>query len=398
MAVEFANKKLSFDTASEVQYVHDRLNYLQNSRPTAVDLSNAIRLLKLTVDSAAVAAKAIGEVVTEETSGPDFVREAYIKAAEKILDDDLHTNLAIGRYGAEYLRRQQPPIQSPAAEVANPLYFTTSPPETQGAPDQTYRKLSVLTHCNTGSLATSGHGTALGIIRSLHKMNYLDHAFCTETRPYNQGARLTAFELVYEKIPSTLITDSMAGALFSRMKKEKNISAVIVGADRVARNGDTANKIGTYSLAVLAKYHGIKFIVAAPTTSIDLYTKTGTDIVIEDRPQKELTQISGAVVGADGTVDVNNIARVAVAHQGIDVWNPSFDVTPNELIDAVITEKGEVVKSRNGTFSFEHVMPEAWKTIVENEQKSNGEVVQAVSSKASVTDSEEGTMFKLEHL
>ena len=195
-----------------------------------------------------------------------------------------------------------------------------------------------------------------------------------------------------------MITDSMAGALFSRMKKEKNISAVIVGADRVARNGDTANKIGTYSLAVLAKYHGIKFIVAAPTTSIDLYTKSGADIVIEDRPQKELTQISGAVVGADGTVDVNNIARVAVAHQGIDVWNPSFDVTPNELIDAVITEKGEVVRSANGKFSFEHVMPAAWKTIVENERKENGEVVQAVSSKAIVTESEDGTIFKLEHL
>ena len=384
----------------EIKYVHGRLDYLMKSRPTAVDLSNAIRLLKFTVDTAGDASRALAQV-TEGHTGPEFVREAYIKAAEKILEDDLHTNLAIGRYGAEYLRRQQPPVASPAAELENPLYYTTSPPDTQGAPDQTYRKLSVLTHCNTGSLATSGHGTALGIIRSLHKMNYLDHAYCTETRPYNQGARLTAFELVYEKIPSTLITDSMAGALFARMKKEKNIAAVIVGADRVARNGDTANKIGTYSLAVLAKHHGVKFIVAAPTTSIDLYTKTGADIVIEDRPQKELTQVSGAVVGADGTVDVNNIARVAVAHQGIDAWNPSFDVTPNELIDAVITERGEVVRGPTGIFSFEHVMPEQWKAVVEHEMSaSNGTVgsVSAVSSKASVTDSEEGTMFKLEHL
>ncbi len=400
LAVEFANKKLSDDAATEVKYVHGRLDYLMNSRPTAVDLSNAIRLLKTVVDAAGKASEAIGKVVTDETSGPDFVREAYIKAAEKILDDDLNTNLAIGRYGAEYLRRQQPPILSPAVEDENPLYFTTSPPGTQGALDQTYRKISVVTHCNTGSLATSGHGTALGVIRSLSKMNYLDHAYCTETRPYNQGARLTAFELVYEKISSTLITDSMAGALFSRMKKEKNIAAVIVGADRVARNGDTANKIGTYSLAVLAKYHGIKFVVAAPTTSIDLYTKTGADIVIEDRPQKELTQISGAVVGADGSVDTNRIVRVACAHQGIDVWNPSFDVTPHELIDAVITEKGEVVKNSAGVFSFEHVMPVAWKTVVEHEAQQNGnvETVQAVSSKASVTSSDEGTMFKLEHL
>lgn len=367
------------------------------SRPTAVDLSNAIRLLKLTVGTAVKTAQAQNEE-TDGHSGAEIVREAYIKAAEKILDDDLHTNLAIGRYGAEYLRRQQPAIESPATEIENPLYYTTSPPDTQGAPDQTYRKLSVLTHCNTGSLATSGHGTALGIIRSLHKMNYLDHAYCTETRPYNQGARLTAFELVYEKIPSTLITDSMAGALFARMKNERNISAVIVGADRVARNGDTANKIGTYSLAVLAKYHGIKFIVAAPTTSIDLYTKTGADIVIEDRPQKELTQVSGAVVGADGQVDVNNIARVAVAHQEVDVWNPSFDVTPNELIDAVITERGEVVRGPTGIFSFEHVMPEQWKAIVEQETNGSAGGVQAVSSVASVTESDDGTMFKLEHI
>ena len=195
-------------------------------------------------------------------------------------------------------------------------------------------------------------------------MNYLDHAFCTETRPYNQGSRLTAFELVYENIPSTLITDSMAGALFSRKKDEKNISAVIVGADRVARNGDTANKIGTYSLAVLAKAHGIKFVVAAPTTSIDLETESGDKIHIEDRAGTELTQITGAVVDQDGKVDVNKTARVAIADQRINVWNPSFDVTPHALIDAIITEKGEVVRSANGTFNFKSIMPERWRQAV----------------------------------
>lgn len=236
------------------------------------------------------------------------------------------------------------------------------------------------------SLATSGHGTALGIIRSLHKMNYLDHAYCTETRPYNQGSRLTAFELVYEKIPSTLITDSMAGALFARMKDIKNISAVIVGADRVARNGDTANKIGTYSLAVLAKAHNIKFIVAAPTTSIDLETASGEDIKIEDRAPTELTQISGAVVGKDGHVDVNSTARVAIAHQGINVWNPSFDVTPSMYIDAVITEKGEVVRSSQGTFDFKAIMPERWAQQVEGKEP-NG--------KAQVDD---GTLFQMENI
>jgi methylthioribose-1-phosphate isomerase len=218
------------------------------------------------------------------------------------------------------------------------------------------------------SLATSGHGTALGIIRSLHKMNYLDHAYCTETRPYNQGSRLTAFELVYEEIPSTLITDSMAGALFHRKKEEMNISAVIVGADRVARNGDTANKIGTYQLAVLAKAHGIKFVVAAPTTSIDLETESGDTIKIEDRAKSELTQITGAVVGKDGKVDVNHTERVAIADQRINVWNPSFDVTPHDLIDAIITEKGEVVRSSKGTFDFKPIMPERWASQVEGRQ------------------------------
>lgn len=216
------------------------------------------------------------------------------------------------------------------------------------------------------SLATSGVGTALGIIRKLHSMNYLDHAYCTETRPYNQGSRLTAFELVYEKIPSTLITDSMAASLFKTYKDEKNITAVIVGADRVVRNGDTANKIGTYQLAVLAKAHGIKFVVAAPTTSIDLEKENGDLIKIENRAQTELTQISGAVVGKDGKVDVNHIERVAIADQRINVWNPAFDVTPYQLIDAIITEHGPVPRNAKGKFDFKAIMPERWKVQVED--------------------------------
>lgn len=201
---------------------------------------------------------------------------------------------------------------------------------------------------------------------------------------------------MYEKIPATLITDSMAGALFSRLKETKNIAAVVVGADRVARNGDTANKIGTYSLAVLAKYHGVKFVVAAPTTSIDLDTVSGDKIKIEDRAKHELTQISGAVV-TDGKVDVSHTARVAIASQDIDVWNPSFDVTPHELIDAIITEKGEVVRSSKGTFDFRHIMPERWSQQVGGKAAPDGSV-QAVSSVASMADSEEGTLFKMEHV
>ncbi|KAH7417288.1 Methylthioribose-1-phosphate isomerase [Cadophora sp. MPI-SDFR-AT-0126] len=356
LAVELEAKKDGTSSKDHlVKFIGSRLDFLMGSRPTAVDLSNAIKLLKKQSSEAASAS-----TTSDATAACAEIRQAYIDTAEKILEDDLATNRKIGRYGAEYLRRQQMPILTPVDKSDELRYYTTSPPGTQGAPDRTYRKISVLTHCNTGSLATSGHGTALGIIRSLHSMNYLDHAFCTETRPYNQGSRLTAFELVYEQIPSTLITDSMAGALFARKKTEKNIMAVIVGADRVARNGDTANKIGTYSLAVLAKYHGIKFIVAAPTTSIDLETETGSSIKIEDRAGTELTQITGAVVDKDGKVDVSKTARVAIADQRVDVWNPSFDVTPHELIDAIITEEGEVLRNSKGKFSFESIMPERW--------------------------------------
>ncbi|TVY94541.1 Methylthioribose-1-phosphate isomerase [Lachnellula willkommii] len=368
-------------------YISKRLDFLMGSRPTAVDLSNAIKLLKSKTEKAVSASS-----TSEQAVACADIRLCYIETAEKILADDFDTNLSIGRYGAEYLRRQEMPIPKPVDEAEEFRYFTTSPPGTQGAPDMKYRKLSVLTHCNTGSLATSGHGTALGIIRSLHKMNYLEHAYCTETRPYNQGSRLTAFELAFEKIPATLITDSMAGALFSRMKTEKNISAVIVGADRVARNGDTANKIGTYTLAVLAKYHGIKFVVAAPTTSIDLSTESGDKIKIEDRAKNELTQITGAIVNKDGTVDTSKSARVAIADQTIDVWNPSFDVTPHELIDAIITEKGEVLRSSKGEFHFKDIIPERWRRDVLSgtDTETNG------SSAIPRTPSEEGTQFAME--
>ncbi|KAI8628079.1 hypothetical protein F5Y19DRAFT_152311 [Xylariaceae sp. FL1651] len=314
-----------------ISYIDSRLDYLKQSRPTAVDLTNAITHLKATV-------RAVNVAGIEHATARKAIIDAYIVAAEEIFRKDTETNLLIGEHGSKWLLNNAPVKSSEG-------------------------KISVLTHCNTGSLATSGHGTALGIIRSLHSQGYLYHAFCTETRPYNQGSRLTAFELVYERIPSTLITDSMAGALFATRKSEDHIAAVIVGADRVVRNGDTANKIGTYALAVLAKYHGIKFIVAAPTTSIDLQTTTGADIKIEERKPEELTQISGAVVRGDGKMDISSTARVATAHQEIAVWNPAFDVTPAELIDAVVTEKGVVVKE-NGGFNFRDVMPERWASVV----------------------------------
>lgn len=202
------------------------------------------------------------------------------------------------------------------------------------------------------SLATAGYGTALGVIRSLHAKGALKHAFCSETRPYNQGSRLTAFELVHDKIPATLITDSMAAALLRLKGQSENIAAIVVGADRVAANGDTANKIGTYSLAILAKHHGVKFLVAAPRTTIDLGTKTGEDIVIEERPGKEVTLVKGPRF--DGvTLDLGVVETISIAANGIDVWNPAFDVTPAELIDGIITEVGVVEKNSEGRFDLE---------------------------------------------
>jgi methylthioribose-1-phosphate isomerase len=211
---------------------------------------------------------------------------------EQFLERDLADNRSIGRHGAEAICQT----------------------------NTNQQKLNVLTHCNTGSLATVGFGTALGVIRQLAADNVLQLAYFTETRPYNQGSRLTAYELVHDHIPHTMICDSMAGLLM----QTQPIHAVVVGADRVTANGDTANKIGTYQLAVLAKYHKIPFYIAAPTTSIDLTKKTGEEIIIEQRPSKEMTSIKG----------------VNIAAEGVQVWNPAFDITPAELITGIITEHG----------------------------------------------------------
>lgn len=179
-----------------------------------------------------------------------------------------------------------------------------------------------LTHCNTGSLATLGPGTALGVIKFVKRSGKRVEVFYTETRPYLQGARLTGLELMKEGISSTLITDSMAGWV---MKLGK-VNAVIVGADRIARNGDTANKIGTYTLSVLAKENKIPFYIAAPFSSIDLSLESGDEIPIEERNPEEITHIKGVKIAVDGA----------------KVFNPAFDVTPNENITAIITEKGVV--------------------------------------------------------
>ncbi|KAJ2793250.1 S-methyl-5-thioribose-1-phosphate isomerase, partial [Coemansia guatemalensis] len=242
----------SFASGQEArEHIHRQLEYLKTSRPTAVNLFDAVAKLKQVVDSCA----------TED------VCNAYVAATEKMLVDDVLDNKRIGKYGSEFIGKRS------------------------GG-----QKVNLLTHCNTGALATAGHGTALGIIRTMWKDELLDHVYCTETRPYNQGARLTAYELMVEKIPSTLVCDSAVSALMRQLLLKSptcGIGAVVVGADRVAANGDTANKIGTYQLAIAAKHHGCDFIVAAPFTSVDLQVADGRDIVIEERSPKEITAASG---------------------------------------------------------------------------------------------------------
>lgn len=301
-----------------VQILEKQLDYLVTSRPTAVNLADAAQKLKRIINESE------GDII-----------EAYITAAEQMLIDDVNDNKAIGRHGAEWITRH-----------------TNPDPE-----------ISILTHCNTGSLATAGYGTALGIIRTLHSSSYLKRVYYTETRPYNQGSRLTGYELIHDNIPCTLITDSMAAALMRLKRESECIAAVVVGADRVVANGDTANKIGTYSLAVLAKYHGVKFVVAAPRTTIDLFTKSGEEIVIEERDQVEVTRLKGPLVNSEGKVDEERmrVEQISTAAARTEAWNPSFDVTPKDLIDAIVTEVGFVEKNERGEFDLRG-FPEGAKT------------------------------------
>jgi methylthioribose-1-phosphate isomerase len=244
---------------------------IATARPTAVNLGWAVQR---SVDLAHAA------------NSPAEARQLLLAFAHKTKAGDVATNRSIGRNGASLIPG----------------------------------KGGVLTHCNTGALATAGYGTALGVIRAAWEQGKRPHVFCTETRPWLQGARLTAWELVQMGIPADLIVDSSAAWLMSRQE----ISAVIVGADRIAANGDTANKIGTYSLAVLAKSHNIPFYVAAPTSTIDMAVANGDEIPIEERSPEEVTTLNGRRIAAEG----------------IGVRNPSFDVTPCEYISAIITDQG----------------------------------------------------------
>ncbi len=269
---------VSMDSLKE--FIESKFRYLVTARPTAVNIAEAAnRFIKKTRDFS-------------QSSNPLELRDEIVLEMEKILEEDIKSNQIMGSYGAQDIAKR-----------------------TEG------KKAVILTHCNTGSLATGGYGTALGVVRSLHSRGILERVYCTETRPYNQGARLTAYELVYDRIPATLICDSM-GAL---LMKEKKIDAVVVGADRIVSNGDTANKIGTFQLAIAAQYHHIPFYVAAPVSSIDFSLSTGNQIIIEERPSEELFFVAGKRLAAEG----------------VGCWNPAFDVTPASLITGgVVTEKG----------------------------------------------------------
>ena len=248
---------------------------LGKTRPTAVNLFWALRRMR-------------DVYAAQRSRGIGSVQRALKDEAQKIYREDIAANRQIGKFGAGLMRNAK----------------------------------QIMTHCNAGALATAGYGTALGVLRALKESGSKFEVIVNETRPFLQGARLTAWELKKEKIPATLITDSMAGYMMLKGK----VDAVVVGCDRVAANGDVANKIGTYTIAVLAQRHNIPFYVAGPTSSIDINCPSGNDIPIEQRDPKEVSHIFGK----------------PLAPKGMKVFNPAFDVTAHELISAIITEKGVI--------------------------------------------------------
>ena len=267
------------------QFIYAKMDYLKTSRPTAVNLFNAIQELKDIVDNAP---DSTGDIV-----------EAIVTHAQLMLERDVADNKAIGNSGADDLLSRFP------------------------------EGVRLVTICNTGSLATAGWGTALGVARELQSRGKLKSIAALETRPYNQGSRLTAYEIMVEKMNGTLICDSMAASYL----KSKGADACVVGADRVCANGDTANKIGTFNLSIIAKSFGVEFFVASPFTTLDTSLASGDQIEIEERP-------------ADEMIDTGN------APKGMSCWNPAFDVTPASYITGIITEKGVLKPDAEGKFDI----------------------------------------------
>ena len=269
-AQELAKENLSREDF--VAKLLEKADYIATSRPTAVNLMWAVKKQK--------------EIIENSKSDIEGLIEELKENGIKLENEDIEINKKIGDYGAEVVPK--------------------------GA--------TILTHCNAGALATVGYGTALGVVRSAFAKDNTVQVFADETRPRQQGARITTLELTMDGIPTTLITDGMC----SYFMKKNMIDMVVVGADRIAANGDSANKIGTYTVAICAKYHNIPFYIAAPLSTIDTSIKTGDEIVIEERSHEEVTHINGKRICAEG----------------VNVINPGFDVTPHELIAGIITEVG----------------------------------------------------------
>ncbi len=274
MGIALGVKNSKASTVGELKAEFDQISELiGKTRPTAVNLFWAIARMREKFEALRV--RPLPQI-----------KQGLIEEAQRMHAEDIASNRAMGRYGATLM------------------------PASGG----------VLTHCNAGALATCGYGTALGVIRAAIEQGKKVHVYADETRPFLQGSRLTAWELMKDGIPTTVISDNMAGA----MMRQGKIAAVVVGADRIAANGDVANKIGTYTVAVLAKEHGIPFYVAAPFSTIDLATADGGKIPIEQRNAKEVTHIAGKQMVPDG----------------VQVENPAFDVTPAKYVTAIVTERG----------------------------------------------------------
>ena len=274
MGIALGIKNSKAESGADLKKDFDQIcETIRQTRPTAVNLFWAIRRMQEKFEMLRI--RPVPQI-----------KQAMIEEAQRMHAEDIAANQAMGRHGATLM------------------------PSSGG----------VLTHCNAGALATAGYGTALGVIRAAVEQGKKIHVYADETRPFLQGSRLTAWELMKDGIPTTVISDNMAGA----MMKQGKIGAIVVGADRIAANGDTANKIGTYTVAVLAKEHGIPFYVAAPISTVDLDTSDGSKIPIEQRNSREVTHIAGR----------------QMVPEGVSVENPAFDVTPAKYIAAIITERG----------------------------------------------------------
>jgi methylthioribose-1-phosphate isomerase len=274
MGIALGAKNSKAANVGEFKREFDQIcDVIGKTRPTAVNLFWAIRRMQKKFDIL-------------HTLSVAEIKKALIEESQRMHAEDIAANQAMGHHGATLM------------------------------PD----KGGVLTHCNAGALATAGYGTALGVIRAAVEQGKKIHVYADETRPFLQGSRLTAWELMKDGIPTTVISDNMAGA----MMKQGKIEAIVVGADRIAANGDVANKIGTYTIAILAKEHGIPFYVAAPISTVDLATSDGSKIPIEQRNAREVTHIAGK----------------QMVPNGVSIENPAFDVTPAKYVTAIITERG----------------------------------------------------------